>query len=165
MVETASAVHVDIHQFAAQTVESLAIRAVLRALLMFCAERTCMDLVDGVYELEGLPAGAKGIDVGDELSGLGFVELFRKFAEAPLANAEVALTIIVDSVVADCCADSTDIADEVEVGDALEGEGVSNRTALLGAGRYSAVDAVKSAADAAVGAAKFLFVAFDAMRL
>lgn len=93
------------------------------------------------------------------------VKFCRKLIEAVLANAKIASTVIVYPVVADRCAHSANIADEIEIGDALEIEGVADGAAFLGAGRHSAADAVILAANSAIGPAQPRLFARDALRL
>ncbi len=74
------------------------------------------------------------------------------------------MVVVIDPVVADRSADATDIADVVDVGDALEVVAVAYGAAFLGAGRDPTRDTVKLLADSAVRPAKFLLIALGAYR-
>jgi hypothetical protein len=111
-----------------------------------------------------LSTGALRVDIGDDLPRFRWIEFVRQFRVATLADAEVAEIVVVDPVVADGSTDAAHIADEIQIGDALEVEGVADRTALLGAGRDPTAHAVEVVADAAEGAAQFLLLAVHAGR-
>jgi hypothetical protein len=64
------------------------------------------------------------------------VEFLRKFRETGLTDSKVAMIVVIDTVVANSSADSTDIADVVNIGDALEVVAVAYGTSLFGTRRY-----------------------------
>jgi hypothetical protein len=156
VIPAAGAVDVDIEEFAAHAVPFAAVGALLGALFGFVAEFAGGASMDCVDHVESVGASAVCVDVGDDGSGFGLVELVGELEVAGLADAEVAEVVVVDSVVADCGADAADVADVVECGCALELEGVADGAAFLRAGRDAAAHAVEGRADAAVGAAEFL---------
>ena len=66
-----------------------------------------------------------------------------EFLVAPLADTKVTHRIVVDSIVTDGSTNSAHVADKVEVGDALEVEGVPDGAAILGAGQHPAPHTVE----------------------
>lgn len=164
VVHPAGVVVLHVHYLAAQAVAAFAGGALARTLPRLGAEGAGGCLVVDVAEGQLLSAGALGVDIGDDLPGFGGVEFVRQFGVAALADAEVAEVVVVDPVVADGSADAAHIADEIQIGDALEVEGVADGTALLRAGRHAAPHAVEVVADAAEGAAQFLLLAAHAVR-
>lgn len=72
------------------------------------------------------------------------------------------MVVVVDSIVADCSAYPADVADAVQIGDALEIESVAYWATLLRAGRNPAAHAVEFLTDSAEGAAELLLLALAA---
>ena len=96
-----------------------------------------------------VPSGAGSVDIGHNGPWFGLVVFIRKLLKAGLADAEVTEIIIKDPSVADCSANSTDIADEVDVLSPLKSKFMAYGALLLAAGRYSAGDTVKFLANPA----------------
>jgi len=160
----AGLISLNLHHFALYAEILQAFAALLGTLFFPEAEATKVELVDAVNHLQLPPAGAPGVDVGDEIAGLGGVEVLGEGIVAGLAEAEVAEGVVIDSIVADGGADAADVADVVEVGGLLVVEFVADGAVLFRAGGHSAVHTVKLVADSADRPAQLLLLAFRAVR-
>jgi hypothetical protein len=97
----AGVVALDVRGLAAQAVKPQAGAADLRAFLCLLAEVTLTELVETVYQDEWLPATTSVREVGYQFSGLGGIEFVREVGIAGLADAKIAVGVIVDASVAD----------------------------------------------------------------
>lgn len=158
----AGAISVNIHQFAGETVSLTAVLTSLRALLLLFTQLALRRVVHFVRVFQSVPTRAVGIDIGDDGSRFGLVKRLRQLLEACLADTEIAVIVIVNSIVTHCSADSADVADAVQVGYALEIESVAYWATLLRAGRNSAAHTVEFLADSAEGSAQLLLLALVA---
>lgn len=165
MLARAGVVALNVRGLAPQTVKLHALGAHLGTLLLLPTQGTDSQLVETVDQFEGPAAAAVVGDIGDELPWLGGVKLVGQFGVAEFADAEVAVGVVEDAAVADRGADAADVADVVEVGDALKVVGVAHGAAFLAAGRDSALDAVEGLADPAEGPAEFNLSALLALGL
>jgi hypothetical protein len=72
------------------------------------------------------------------------------------------LIVIIYTIIAYCCTDSTNIADIVDIGNPLKIETVANRAPFFRAWRNSTSNAVKFLTNPAERSAQFLFLALGA---
>lgn len=113
MLLAASTISIDIHQLTSETIPLPAVLASLRALLFLLTQLALRRLVQLIRIFKQITTRAVCIDIGDDLSRFRLVEYWRQLLKTRLADTEIAVVVIVDSVVADRSADPADIADAV----------------------------------------------------
>lgn len=104
-----------------------------------------------------MPAWTLSVDISDKRSRFRLIKFLREFWEASLANAKITATVIIDTIIADCSRNATDIANVIEISYALKIEGMTYRTPLLRARRHSAADTVELLTNSAIRSTQFLF--------
>jgi hypothetical protein len=153
MLPTARTISIDIHQLTGETVPLPAVLAPFRALLLLLAQLALRRLVQLIRVLQQITAGTVCIDIGDDLSRFRLVEHRRQLLETRLADTEITVVVVVDSVVADRSADPADIADAVEICYMLEIECVADWATLLRTRRHPAAHTVEFLANSTKGTA------------
>ncbi len=110
-----------------------------------------------VFIYKCMPTWTLSVDIGNEWSRFRLIKFLRQFWEASLANAKIAAIVIIDTIIADCSRNATDIANVIEISYALEIEGMTYRTPLLRARWHSAADTVELFTTTAIRSTQLLF--------
>jgi hypothetical protein len=142
-----------------------AVRTVLWTFFKFSAKFTTANLMDSVYELQFGSTWAESVDISDEFPRFRLIEWIGEWGKTSLAYAEVAWTVIVYSIIANCCTDSAYITDKVQIGYPLKWERMSNRAARLCTGRYPTLNAIKMVTNSAEWSRQTCLFACSALRL
>ena len=111
------------------------------------AQRASMNFMDAVNLTQRLATTAASIDIRYQSSRLGWVKTLRKIVETTLTNSKVTAGIIVDSIIAHRGANSTHIANIVQICNFLKSISMSNWTIFFRTRRYSARNTVKLVAN------------------
>ena len=132
----------DLHHLTLYAISLFTIFTQFRAFLFSLANSANMQLMDTVFIPKITPARTLVVNIGYQLFRFRLVGVLRKVVVAGLAKDEIAVCVVIGSVIAYFCTSSTEIAYVGQICRILVGERVSNRTPLLRARRHPALNAV-----------------------